>query len=178
MGKVKKVRRSRGPSVGPYDLPKDCAMADDSVVISAASRSTTTKAPLSDAELAILGAGGKLGRKLSRKEERKLEIQALKEKEAAAILAEEETLPREERTKRELKRRQLDEYRLAKHRVAELKKKRAKLTKRQADSKKQVSKEIKEIMSNLKVKHAAEWKMHELQQPSEGASMEDREVVA
>lgn len=121
----------------------------------------------------------KTKRKASRKELRRLEIAVKKEAESALEAAAEADMGVEEQTKSRLRRQQLAEYRMAKKRVADLKKKRSRLGKKkihERETKKQISKEIKEIMGNLKAKHEAEWKLAGFDAASEMPVVEEADM--
>lgn len=99
-------------------------------------------------------------RKLSRKEQRRLELKMDLEKAEAREAEIEADLPVEEQTRRRLRRSQLAEFRAAKKRIAELKKQRGKLGKKkihERETKKSINAKIRSILDDLKIKHQAEW---------------------
>lgn len=126
-----------------------------------------------------------LARKVSRKKKRKMEYSLLRQKEEEEAAQKDAHLPAEEISKRQLRRKQVEELRLAKKRVVELKFKRSRIgstnIRNNRERKKELSKEIKSILTDLKRKHVAEWKLagYELgdnEMPAENymdAAMED-----
>eukprot|EP01053_Blabericola_migrator_P011269 Blabericola_migrator_1__11268@NODE_663_length_6971_cov_273_239426_g484_i0_p4_GENE_NODE_663_length_6971_cov_273_239426_g484_i0NODE_663_length_6971_cov_273_239426_g484_i0_p4_ORF_typecomplete_len177_score49_84DUF2309/PF10070_9/0_084HUCCDC81_bac_2/PF18175_1/3_5e02HUCCDC81_bac_2/PF18175_1/0_93SAVED/PF18145_1/0_2EURL/PF06937_11/0_57AAA_13/PF13166_6/1_8DUF4771/PF15995_5/1DUF4771/PF15995_5/3_5e02Nop53/PF07767_11/5_2MRPS31/PF15433_6/6_4betaPIX_CC/PF16523_5/1_4e02betaPIX_CC/PF16523_5/4_2EPOP/PF15223_6/8_4 len=150
-----KVRKSRKPQRqnGPY------AMVDESMEENA----PVVEAPKVDAVAKVQDMVEEIAsKKLTKKQMAKLEAAREKEAEEARLMEEEAKLPPVEQTKRQIRRKQVQEAKEMKRQVNALKVKRSRLGKKSIqdrDTRKKLNKQIRELMATLKAKHTAEWKM-------------------